>query len=91
MTETGKHKPERMCMSCGAVKDKSELLRIMRDENGYRFDPLMKSGGRGAYVCRDASCVEKMFRKKLLSKSFRKNLPEETYRKLREEFDHLYG
>ena len=92
MTETKNKKPERMCASCGAVKEKDGLLRIMRDEEGhYRFDPSGKGGGRGAYVCKDKACVDRLFKKKLLSRSFRKNLPEEVYIKLQEEYQKIYG
>ncbi len=50
----------RTCAGCGTQKHKCEFLRIARVENGVVVDISGKSGGRGAYVCRDIECVEKV-------------------------------
>ena len=64
--------PERKCVSCGRVRPKRELLRITKQKNGaVLVDETGKAEGRGAYLCREASCLEAAKRKGALSRSFR--------------------
>lgn len=52
-----KHAPQRTCVACRQVKDKRELIRVVRTpENTVIIDPRGKSAGRGAYICRDHTC-----------------------------------
>ena len=83
--------PERMCVACGEMKGKESLLRIMKDGAELRVDDSGKGGGRGAYVCRDLSCIEKMCRKRLLNRAFLSNVPEAAYTSLLEELTKIYG
>ncbi|MBQ9827635.1 MAG: YlxR family protein [Lachnospiraceae bacterium] len=60
----------RKCVSCGEMKDKRSLIRIIRTKEGSVFaDPTGRQNGRGAYVCRDRSCIENAFKKKALRKA----------------------
>ena len=55
-----KHKPQRTCIACRKVKDKRDLIRVVRTPEGrIIIDPSGKANGRGAYLCRDARCCEK--------------------------------
>jgi len=50
--------PTRSCVACRTSRDKRELLRIVRTPDGaVRADAGGRIAGRGAYVCRDTSCI----------------------------------
>ena len=79
--------PLRTCISCKTMKDKSELIRIVRSpEGGLFFDRTGKANGRGAYICDNADCVAKCLKKKLLNKAFKTEVSDEVYKKLSEEY-----
>ena len=82
---------ERMCIACGNYRGKEALLRIIKTEDGFVFDHGKKAGGRGAYVCMDPACMERMCAKRLLNRSFRMTIPEDAYRKLQEDYQRIYG
>jgi predicted RNA-binding protein YlxR (DUF448 family) len=45
-------------VACRTPREKRELLRVVRTPNGsVRADLTGRAPGRGAYVCRDASCI----------------------------------
>jgi hypothetical protein len=55
-----KHKPQRTCIICRQTKDKRDLLRVVRTPEGdFIIDPTGKANGRGAYLCRQATCWQK--------------------------------
>ncbi len=75
--------PQRSCIGCRAVKDKKDLVRIVHTPEGeYHVDPGGKAAGRGAYVCRDAACLEKAFRTEALNRAFRTKVPGEALKAL---------
>jgi predicted RNA-binding protein YlxR (DUF448 family) len=74
-----KKKPQRSCVSCRTVRDKSDLLRIvMTPEGEVMFDPTGKLSGRGAYLCPREECITAELKKAAkLSKGLKKPLTEE--------------
>lgn len=56
-------RPQRTCVACRQVRDKTELLRIVATPEGARFDPRQQLAGRGAYLCADPSCVATVTRR----------------------------
>lgn len=87
-----KNKPhERMCVSCRLMKEKDALIRIVKKGPDAEIDPGKKGGGRGAYVCADPACFEKMIKKKLLNRSFGAAVSEASYQELREAYQRIYG
>ena len=57
MSVRKKHVPQRTCIACRQVKDKRELIRVVRTpDNNAALDIRGKSAGRGAYICRDIAC-----------------------------------
>lgn len=53
-----KKTPQRMCVGCGQMKDKKSLVRIVCSPEGtVSIDPGGRANGRGAYICRDNSCL----------------------------------
>lgn len=76
----------RMCIACRQMKDKRELLRIVKDkENNISIDKTGKKNGRGAYICKDKECLAKLKKQKLLNKAFKTNISEDIYKLIEEE------
>ena len=76
----------RMCISCREMKDKKELLRIVKDkENNIFIDPTGKKNGRGAYICKNEECLNKLIKQKTLNKAFKMNVDQDFYSTLKEE------
>ena len=72
--------PLRTCVACKAVKDKRELLRIVRDKDGnISVDKTGKSAGRGAYICKDAECFKKVRKQKVLNRVFGQEVSDAVY------------
>ena len=67
------------------MKEKRELLRIVKSEDGISVDKTGKKNGRGAYVCKDKDCVEKLKKQKILSKVFSCPVEDAVYDKVSEE------
>ena len=73
----------RMCVICREMKNKSELIRIVRtSEGGLVIDATGKLNGRGAYLCNSMECISKARKSKGLEKSLKMSIPEEIYDKL---------
>ena len=61
--------PMRMCVGCREMKEKRDLIRIVRTPEGDAvLDPTGKKSGRGAYVCRRAECLQRAIRQKQLER-----------------------
>ena len=81
-----KKTPLRKCIGCNEMKDKKELIRIVRNKEGdMSIDLTGKMAGRGAYICKDRKCFDMAAKAKRLEKSFKGKIPEEIYDSLREE------
>lgn len=78
----------RMCIVCRGQSDKKTLLRVVKNKEGQIFvDKTGKANGRGAYVCKDKACYEKLCKQKLLNRAFKCEVPQEVYLKIGEEFE----
>lgn len=72
--------PLRKCLGCGEVKDKRELVRVVRSPDGeISLDLTGKKPGRGAYICKDASCLSKARKAKRIDRAFECTVPDEVY------------
>ena len=79
--------PMRTCIACRSEKPKKELIRIVKTKDGeFTVDKTGKVSGRGAYLCDDKACAEKVIKRKLLKHSFGVEVADEVYEKLTEEF-----
>ena len=79
--------PMRTCIACRTEKPKKELMRIVKNKDGvFTLDRTGKVSGRGAYVCDDKACMEKVIKKKMLKHSFGVEVPDEVYESLKGEF-----
>ena len=75
-----KNIPQRTCTVCRTQKNKSELLRIVKNkENIIKVDEKGKEPGRGAYICLDMECFEKAKKSKKLEKALDIKIDDEIY------------
>ena len=79
-----KKPPERTCMGCNIKKPKNEFIRIVKNKDGeINIDRTGKMPGRGAYICDNIECLEKLVKSKRLEKVFGIKISNEIYDKLR--------
>ncbi len=79
-----KKQPQRTCMGCNQKKDKNQLIRIVKNkENEISLDRTGKKEGRGAYICDDVKCLEKLMKSKRLERVFEMTISQEIYESLR--------
>ncbi len=78
--------PQRMCLGCQTKKDKRELVRIVRTPEGeIVIDPTGKKAGRGAYICNDMDCLNKVIKSKRLERNLETAISPEVYEQLKEQ------
>ena len=75
--------PMRMCLACREMKPKKELIRIVKSQDGICIDTTGKKNGRGAYICDDIKCLEKVIKSKRLEKVLDIHISDEIYESLR--------
>ena len=78
--------PMRTCIACRTGKPKRELIRVVKFGDEIKLDFTGRLNGRGAYVCNDKACVEKLKKQKLLNRAFSMQVPDEIYDSIMEEF-----
>lgn len=79
-----KKQPQRTCMGCNQKKDKKQLIRIVKNkENEIFIDKTGKKEGRGAYICDDIQCLDKLIKSKRLERIFEMKISDEIYESLR--------
>ena len=82
--------PMRMCVGCRESKPKRELIRVVRAPDGtVSMDPGGKKPGRGAYVCRQESCLMRAIRQKQLERQLEVQLTDDVAEALRQELAQL--
>ena len=80
--------PLRKCIGCGEMKDKRTLVRIVRNKEGeISVDLVGKKPGRGAYICKNAECLNKAQKAKRLERAFSTQIEPEIYEIMRRELD----
>ena len=78
--------PLRKCLGCGEVKDKRELVRVVKSPDGeISLDLTGKKAGRGAYICPDASCLNKARKANRIDRAFECTVPEAVYEAMERE------
>ena len=79
-----KRNPQRTCMGCNQKKDKKDLIRIVKNkENKIKIDRTGKLEGRGAYICDNIECLEKVIKSKRLERTLDTKISQEIYESLR--------
>ena len=78
-----KRAPQRTCVACRQVKDKKELVRLVRTPAGnVELDKAGKKEGRGAYICPAVDCWEKALKGKRLEHTLKIALTRENREEL---------
>lgn len=82
--------PARQCVGCGEMKEKREMLRVIKTpEDAIVLDITGKKNGRGAYLCHSVECFQKAMKSKALERSLKIAIPAEVYDELEKELSSL--
>ena len=77
--------PQRTCVVTREKADKNEMIRIVRTPEGeIIIDESGKANGRGAYLKKDISVIEKAKKNGALNRHLEVEIPEDIYIKLQE-------
>ena len=79
--------PMRMCVGCREMKPKKELVRVVRTQDGIRFDKTGRLPGRGAYICPNQDCLNKAVKIKAIDRVLESKLEEDVIKQLQRELD----
>ena len=87
---TGKKVPMRKCVGCGEMKNKKEMMRVLKTaENEIVLDTTGRKNGRGAYLCFSKECLQKAAKNRGLERSLKIARPNEVYENLEREFENV--
>ena len=82
--------PMRMCVGCREMKEKKNLIRVVRSPEGQvSFDPTGKKSGRGAYVCRDGECLARALKQHQLERQLQAEITPEVSAMLHETLEEI--
>ena len=85
-----KKMPVRRCVGCQEMKNKREMIRVIRTPEGeFLLDATGKKNGRGAYICPTRECLEKALKNKGLERSFKQSIPAGVYEMLEKEMEEI--
>ena len=80
--------PVRQCLGCNEHKPKPELIRVVRSPEGeISLDTRGKKSGRGAYICRDAKCLNKARKSKRIERALECEIPDEIYDSMEQQLE----
>ena len=72
--------PMRQCVGCGEMKNKREMMRVLKTPEGpIVLDATGRKNGRGAYLCKSLDCLKKARKNRGLERSFQMSIPDEVY------------
>jgi len=84
--------PQRQCVGCREMKNKKELIRVVRSPEGeISLDFNGKKPGRGAYVCPSGECLKKARKSRALERAFDMAIPAEVYDQLEQQMGEADG
>lgn len=73
-------------MGCGEHFPKNALIRVLRTPEGeIVLDLGGKMSGRGAYICKSASCLKKARKSRRIEASLECSIPDVVYERMEEE------
>lgn len=69
----------RKCIGCFESKNRDEMIKITRENQGGEvfINPNSKIFGRSVYLCYNKTCIENSFKKNKLAKFLKASLTEE--------------
>ncbi len=88
MEQKKKKIPERQCLGCNQHFPKAQLLRVVRGPDGtVSLDFTGKKSGRGAYVCKNVTCLKKAQKTRRLARNLECEIPDEVMAALEAELE----
>lgn len=79
--------PMRMCLGCNEMKNKREMIRVVKSPEGeISLDFTGKKSGRGAYICKSRECFEKARKARRYEKSLSCKIDDSVYEVMEHEF-----
>lgn len=84
MSSKTKHVPMRTCVICRQKLEKRHLIRFVSTPDGVFLDPTGKSDGRGAYVCDQIECRQRVLSSDVLAQALRTSLTDADRQRIRE-------
>lgn len=79
---TSKRVPERMCVVCRKLQPKTQLIRLVLQNNEIIIDTTQKLPGRGVWIDKDRECITNLQKRKVLNRIFKREINESFYQKL---------
>lgn len=80
--------PLRMCLGCGELKPKKELIRVVKNQDQeISIDFTGKKQGRGAYICNSIECIKKAIKTKKFERTFECSISQDIYDQLTKEIE----
>jgi len=84
--------PQRQCVGCREMRNKKELIRVVRSPEGeISLDFNGKKPGRGAYVCPSGECLKKARKSRALERAFDTAIPPEVYDQMEQQMGEADG
>ncbi len=78
----------RKCTGCSQMKDKRELVRVVRSKEGeVSLDLSGKKPGRGAYICKDKNCLKLAQKAKRIERALSVTISPELYEVMEKEIE----
>ena len=78
--------PMRKCVGCGEMKEKKEMIRVIKTpEDEILLDLSGRANGRGAYICNSADCLKKAVKNKGLERSLKSSIPADVLERMEKE------
>lgn len=78
--------PLRMCVVCRNMLPKDSLVRVIKTKEGaISVDNTKKASGRGAYICKDPKCREKLVKSNALNRALRAEISAEVINNIMKE------
>lgn len=80
--------PLRKCTGCNTMKEKRELVRVVRSKDGeVSLDLVGKKPGRGAYICKDINCLKLARKAKRIERALDCEISPELYDMMEKEIE----
>lgn len=77
-------KEQRSCIACRTKQNKALMIRANKNKDGMiTLDEGKKHEGRGAYVCKNEQCIQKVIKAQSLNRVYKQQIDKGTYETLK--------
>ena len=82
--------PMRQCIGCRERKAKNEFIRVVHTpDDNVLVDATGRKNGRGAYICKNKTCLDKAFKTGAFNRTFKIDISLEVLERLKAEMEGL--